>query len=135
MSLFSALFRSKQPEAPFDPDPGEADHMPIRPYRVLHAGLPFYSDPQCKGEVREARLLVLRCEDPHQKHQVIECMPTRKDYRQGQLVSWEINNRNQWEKSWYVNPDTGKTEICWTLAVEFLGKVVRERAAGSSNLG
>jgi hypothetical protein len=132
MSLFAALFRSKKSEAPFDPNPGEVDYTPVRPYRVLHAGLPFYSDPECKMEVRGARLVVLRCEDPRQKHNVIECMPTRKNYRQGQLVLWEIDNRNQWGKSWYVDPDTGRIEGCWGLAVEFIGRAVREGSAASA---
>jgi hypothetical protein len=132
MSLLAALFRPKQPEEPFNPDPGEMDAMPVRPYRVLHADLPFYSDPECKIEVPGARLIVLQCEDSRQKQRTIECMPTMKRYRKGQLVRWDINHKQQWEKAWYINPDTGQSERAWALAMEFLGPVANERVAASA---
>jgi hypothetical protein len=132
MSLLDTLFRRKQPEDPFNPDPGEVDVMPVRPYRILHADLPFYSDPGCRTEVPGARLMVLQCEDPRQKQRTIECMPTRKKYRKGQLVRWDINHKQQWEKAWYINPDTGQSDLAWALAMEFLGPVVNERVAASA---
>ncbi len=128
MSLLSMLFQRKRPEAPFDPNPEEIDYMPVRPYRVIHADLPFYSDQECKMEVRDARLIVLRCEDQGQKHETIECMPTLKNYRPGQLLLWDINPRRQWEAAWYVDSATGESVKAWVLAVEFLGKVVNARA-------
>lgn len=79
MSLLGLLFRRRHQEV-FDPDPGETREMPARPYKVLHADLPFYSDADCRAEVKGARLLVLRCEDPRHKHTVVECMPSRKRY-------------------------------------------------------
>ncbi len=30
-----------------DRDPGVTDDTPIVPYRVVHAEIPFYSDPEC----------------------------------------------------------------------------------------
>lgn len=124
MSLLRLLFGRKQEEV-FDPDPGETREMPARPYKVLHADLPFYSDADCRTEVKEARLVVLQFEDPRQKHKVVECMPAMKKYSQGQIVQWELNNKQVWEAAWYVNPDTGKKEKAWARAVEFVGKVVR----------
>ena len=103
--------------------------MPVRPYRVIYADLPFYSDPQCKMEVKDARLVVLRCGDQRQTHEAIECMPTLKKYRPGQLLLWDINPRRQWEAAWYVDPATGESARAWVIAVEFLGKVVNGRAA------
>ncbi len=134
MSLLSALFRGKQPEVPFDPNPGIADFMPVRPYRVLRADLPFYSDPHCKSEIQGARLIILRCEDPRQKHETTECMPTLKKYRDGQLVLWEINPKQQWEQAWYVNPGTGQREKAWSLAVEFNGRVVGEKISAAASV-
>jgi hypothetical protein len=128
MSLLAALLRKKQPEPPFSPDPEVTHEMPTRPYRVLHADLPFYSDPQCQVEVKDARLVVLLSEDPRQKHHPIECMPTRKRYQADQILRWDINHKRQWDEAWYVNPDTKQTEKAWTRAVEFLGVLVKLEA-------
>ena len=121
MSLFG---RRKQDEE-FNPDPGQTHEMPARPYRVLHADLPFYSDAECRTDVKGARLLVLQCEDPKQKQKTVECMPAMKTYSRGQIVQWELNPKRIWDAAWYVNPDTGNREKAWSLAVEFVGRVVK----------
>ncbi len=108
----------------FDTDPGITDEMPERPYRVLHADLPFYSDPECKKNVEGANLVVLQSEDPKQTHPVQECIPTRKKYRVGQLVQWDLNKDQIWQNNWFKNPDTGVIEKVWEQAVEFMGKVI-----------
>jgi hypothetical protein len=123
MAWFSGRKRSDVAEV-FDPIPGGIDRMPLRPYRILHTDLPFYSDPECKKRIEGAQLIVLISEDPRQQHQVQECMPTRKRYRAGQLVQWDLNNKQVWQNCWYRNPETSKAEIAWTQAVEFVGKVV-----------
>jgi hypothetical protein len=110
---------------PDSPEPEETTSMPERPYRVLHADLPFYSDSKCEKEVPGARLVVLRCEDPAQTRKTIECMPVVKNYRQDQIVTWDLNNKRMWELSWYRNPDTGQVERAWAQAVEFTGKIVK----------
>jgi hypothetical protein len=122
MPLLRALFGRKK-AAPFDPSPEVLDAMPARPYRVLHADLPFYSDPECGIEVRGARLVVLQCEDPVQQHHPVECMPALKDYRKGQVVRWDTNHKRVWDAAWYVNPETGSKEKAWAHAVEFMGGV------------
>ena len=120
------IFGRKKPRLSeaFDPNPGVRDTMPARPYRVLYADLPFFSDPECRSQVAEARLIVLRSEDPMQKHQVCECMPTRKKYQPGQLVEWDLDNKRIYQNSWYINPETGAAEKAWVQAVEFIGRVV-----------
>ena len=60
-------------------------------------------------------------------------MPVLKNYRKGQTVCWELNNKQQWEDAWYVNPETGKGEKAWVLAVEFCGSVVEIAGAKSEN--
>jgi hypothetical protein len=122
----SWLFGRKRstPAEIIDPEPGSVDWMPARPYRVLHADLPFYSDPECRLRINGAHLIVLESEDPNGPGHVQECMPTRKTYRVGQLVQWDLNNKKVWQNSWYKNPETGAAEMAWIQAVEFIGKVV-----------
>jgi hypothetical protein len=131
MFRLTALFRPKKAEIPFDPVPETIDAMPLRPYTVLHSDLPFFADPECRKEVGGACLIVLRCEDQRQEERPVECMPTRKHYRKGQLVRWDINHKRQWETAWYVDPDTGRKERAWAMAVEFIGPVVSERVAAT----
>jgi hypothetical protein len=128
MALFSGRKRTEVTEVA-DPNPGTREDMPARPYRVLYADLEFCSDPECKMRVKDARLIVLRSEDPKQQHQIQECMPTRKKYQPGQLVEWDLNNKQIWQESWYRNPETGKAEKTWTQAVEFIGRVVQNKSA------
>jgi len=109
-----------QAVAGIDPNPEVIHEMPIRPYLVLHADLPFFSDPDCTREVKDARLVVIRSEDPRQEHHPVECMPTRKRYEVGQILRWEINHKKQWGDSWYVNPATGLKEKAWARAVELI---------------
>ncbi len=118
----------KEAETAFDPNPDLVDQMPVRPYRVLHADLPFYSDPECRTGVVGARLIMLRCEDPRQKFHPIEAMPVRRRYQEGQIVRWEINNKAMWEISWFINPENGQKEKAWTLATEFVGPVVNAKS-------
>ncbi len=47
-----------------DRDPGVTDEIPIVPYRVIHAEIPFYSDPECTQEVPEAKITILEMLDP-----------------------------------------------------------------------
>ena len=126
MSWLKALFGPKKAEAVFDPNPGFIEVMPARPYRVLHADLPFYADPECREESKGARLVVLQCEDPAQQQRPIECMPVLKRYQKGQMVQWEINHKRGWEAAWYVDPDHGAKVKAWTHAAEFMGRVCRQ---------
>lgn len=122
MPLFG---KKKQEPAVFDPRPHETAEMPARPYRVLHANLPFYADPKCQIPVQGAYLVVLLCEDPAQTFHPVECMPSRRQYQQGQIVKWEINKDRMWAESWYVNPETGRPDRVWAQSVEFDGIVVK----------
>ena len=125
MLIFASLFQSKKSASFFDPTPEIVSEMPVRPYLVLHADLPFYSDPECTVEVKNARLIVIRSEDPKQQHHPVECLPTRKRYEKGQILRWDINHKTQWEDAWYKNPDTGVSEKAWVRSVEFIGRVVK----------
>ena len=124
MALFRGRRKSNTEEI-FNPTPEVIHAMPARPYRVMYADLAFYSDPECKRRVDDARLVVLRSEDSKQQHQVQDCLPTRKKYEVGQIVDWDLNNKRIWQNNWYINPETGKAEAAWVQAVEFTGRVFR----------
>ena len=108
-----------------DLSPDETDEMPIVPYRVLHADIPFYSDPECKNEVPEARILILEMLDPDDELKELDVVPVMKKYEPGQLLRWNLNNKTMWEESWYRHPETGEIERAWSHHVEFIGQIVR----------
>jgi hypothetical protein len=124
MSLWRLLFRKKEPTPIFDPTPELTETAVTRPYVVLHANIPFYEDSECRKEVTGARLVILRCDDSRQRHVTVETMPSRKNYTQGQRVTWDLNNKKIWNDCWFRNPESGKVEKAWAQAVEFAGKVI-----------
>ncbi|MBI4445865.1 MAG: hypothetical protein HY645_08130 [Acidobacteria bacterium] len=96
---------------------------PISPFRILHAGLTFYSDSKCEKEVPEARLLLLICEDPAETLREVEAVPARMAYEKGQIVNWLFDHHKTWGESWYRDPETGKILKAWTQSAEFVGEV------------
>ena len=108
--------------------PEETDNMPIVPYRVTHVGIPFYSDPECKNVVSDGTIVILEPLDPDDPYPEVDIMPTLKQYSPGQLVDWELNNKRQWEESWFRHPGTNKLEQAWTLHMEFTGRLISNQA-------
>jgi hypothetical protein len=117
---------NKKIEDPAIPD--EVDEMPAIPHRVLYVDLPFYSDPECTQETKDGRLMILEPIDPDDPVKELDVVPTRKKYAVGQLLEWDLYKDKMWEESWYRHPETGKIERAWKLHVEFIGRVVSERA-------
>ena len=111
-----------------DRHPGESDEMPVVPYRVLYTDIPFYSDPECKNEVQEAKITILDALDPDDQFRELDIVPTVNQYEAGQLVRWTLNNKKLWEESWYKNPETGRIERAWSIHVEFKGQIISQKA-------
>ncbi len=112
-----------------DRDPGVTDATPIVPYRVLHAEIPFYSDPECTQEVPEARIAILEMLDPDDTLGELDVVPSRKKYEPGQLVRWSLNNKTGWEESWYRPPEKSEIERAWVYHVEFIGQLLKNQDA------
>ncbi len=108
--------------------PEETEDMPIVPYRVVHAGIPFYSDPDCKNEVSDGTIVIVESLDPDDPYPEMDIMPTHVQYSPGQLVDWNLNNKRQWEDNWFRHPETKNIERAWTLHVEFTGRLISSRA-------
>ncbi len=115
-------------EAPAQRDPEQSDEMPVVPYRVLYADIPFYSDVEYKEEVATAKISILEALDPDDEFKELDVVPSLNRYEPGQLVQWTLNNQKLWEESWYKNPETGQIERAWTIHVEFIGQVLSQQA-------
>ena len=115
-------------KVPTQRDPQYSDEMPVVPYRVLYADIPFYSDSECTQEVVAARIAILDALDPDDELKELDVVPSLNRYEPGQLVRWTLDNKNLWEESWYKNPETGQIERAWTIHVEFIGQVLSQQA-------
>ena len=111
-------------------DPGITSEMPVVPNKVLVANISFYSDEACKELVEGAKIVILRPLEP-EGFDVLDVVPSTKHYSVGQYVTWQLNNKKQWENCYYRSPFTGKTEIAWSMHVEFVGKVINEQTVST----
>ena len=93
---------------PTQRDPQYSDEMPVVPYRVLYANIPFYSDPECTQKVEAAKIAILEALDPDDEFKELDVVPSLNRYEPGQLVRWTLDNKNLWEASWYKNPESGQ---------------------------
>lgn len=107
--------------------PETTSEVPVLPHRILHAGLPFYSDPGCSKQVSGASLYILLPLDDD-GFPMLDVVPSRKTYAVGQYVTWQLNKDLAWEECFYRNPETGQTGQAWTRHVEFVGAVIEEGA-------
>lgn len=108
-------------------EPGSTDVVPVVPHKVLYSDVPFYQDRECTREVEGARLTVLQPLDPD-GFQLIDVVPSTKNYKPGQYLSWQLNKDRLWEECYFRNPLNGQVEQAWTMHVEFIGRVVSDEA-------
>ncbi len=108
-------------------EPGVTDTMPVVPHKVIYSGIPFYTDREGKNEVADGKIVVLLPLDPD-GFQMLDAVPSRKNYQPGQYLNWQLNKDKLWEECYYRNPETGQIEQAWTMHVEFVGKVLSEKA-------
>ncbi|MGI8784376.1 MAG: hypothetical protein ACR2L2_12085 [Acidobacteriota bacterium] len=130
MSLLDKLFN--KPPVVEDWEPKTINEMPVSPYRVLHVGIPFFRDEQCRQQVDGAHLLILQLAREQARVPITGDeplpVPTRRNYQTGQLVNWWLNHKQEYEGPvWYHSPVTGKIEKAWNVNhVEFDGRVVTQ---------
>lgn len=124
------FFKKKQIQDSFEPE--QTDTVPVVPFKVMEADVPIYSDPGCKQQVEEGRILILLGLDPDEKIVEEEIVPTRMRYQKGQYVTWSFNSKKIWEDCWYRDPRTGDICKAWPLHVEFVGAVISSEAAAQN---
>ena len=90
---------------------------------VHHPGVPVYADSGCKSERQGVKGIILKCISPGGSSVRYQILPTTKrDYKNGQELTWEWNQLNKWGESWYKDPDTGEVKRGWLASAEFVGQ-------------
>jgi hypothetical protein len=104
--------------------PQITDKIPLVPFKVIEAGIPFYSDPECENEVRDAQIVIIQALDPEDDIQELDIVPSTQMYQPGQYVSFGLEHKKVWSECWYRDPQSGEITQAWKVHVNFIGDVI-----------
>lgn len=94
-----------------------------RPSYVVVAAVSLFSDPTCNNLRRDVHGVILESFGLKGENYGRNPHPSRKDYVQGQSVSWEWDLRGPgWGETWYRDPQTNEIKYAWTDSLEFIGR-------------
>lgn len=108
--------------------PSVTESVPLVPFKVVEAGIPFYTDQDCKNEVADARLLILQALDPDDDIQELDILPSTQSYQAGQFVTLGLEHKKIWDECWYRDPKSGEVTQAWKVHVNFIGEVISSTA-------
>ncbi len=115
-----------------DPRIPEITHkVPLVPFKVLRADVPFYRDRECTDQVIDAKLAVIQALDPEDEIQELDLVPTTKTYREGDYVTLSFDNKKLWEDCYYRDPESGEVTKAWRIHVNFIGEVIAPEAVAA----
>ena len=103
---------------------GTTNKVPLVPFKVLEAGIPFYTDKACTEMVDDACIYVLQGLDPDDPIQELDIVPSTNRYEKGSYVNIGYDNKKLWDDCWFRDPDTGETQKAWGLHTNFTGEVI-----------
>jgi hypothetical protein len=90
---------------------------------VHHEGVPIYSDPACKHEIKGAKGIILKTSSSSGARTFFRIFPsTRTHFKKGKRVAWEWSFEKTWGDSWYKDPDTNDIKLAWNSSAEFIGR-------------
>ena len=102
--------------------------VPLVPFKILAAEIPFYRDQECNDEVSDARIVIIQALDPDDEIQELDIVPTTKTYERGTYVTLAFDNKKLWENCWFKDPETHEVQRAWRIHVNFIGEVISTAA-------
>ena len=102
--------------------------VPLVPFKVLEAGIPFYTDKACTEPVEDACLYILQGLDPDDPLVELDVVPSTNEYQEGSYVSVGYENTKLWEECWFRDPDTGEIQKAWNMHTNFIGERILPEA-------
>ena len=102
--------------------------VPLVPFKVLEAGIPFYTDEACTKMVNDACLYILQGLDPDDPIQELDIVPSTNKYEAGSYVCIGFKNTKLWEECWFRDPDTREIQKAWVLHTNFIGESILPEA-------
>lgn len=90
---------------------------------VQNEGVPVFSDPDCKHEIKGVKGIILRTESPSGAKISYRIFPsTRVHFQKNKRVSWEWSFDRTWNDAWYKDPETDEIKLAWNSSSEFIGR-------------
>lgn len=114
----------KETEANETREPTVTNKVPLVPFKVLAADIPFFRDQECTDEVPDARIAIIQALDPDDQIQELDIVPTTKRYQPGTYVTLAFDNKQLWENCWFRDPETNEIQRAWRIHVNFIGEVI-----------
>jgi hypothetical protein len=98
--------------------------VPLVPFKVLEAGIPFYTDADCTQMVDDACIYILQGLDPDDPIEELDIVPSTNKYEKGSYVTIGFDNTKLWEDCWFRDPDTGEIQKAWRLHTNYIGESI-----------
>lgn len=108
--------------------PGTTGKVPVVPFKVVEAGIPFYTDAACTEMVDDACLYILEGLDPEDPILEMDIVPSTNRYEKGSFVNIGYDNKKLWEDCWFRDPDSGEIQKAWDLHTNFIGESIEPEA-------
>ena len=126
MGLFSKKNRDTAVVA--STKPNTTSKVPLVPFKILEANIPFFADEACTQLVPKAVLLILQPLDPEDSIQELMIVPTTLRYEANQYVNLIFENTVLWEDCWFKDTSSGEIQKAFNIHVAFNGEVIEDSA-------
>jgi hypothetical protein len=94
-----------------------------RPSFIVVAIVIVFSDAACSVPRQDVSGVILEHLGPNGEQSGQHIHPSRKNYSQGQSVSWEWDlTGGGWGNTWYRDPKSGEIKSAWGESLEFIGQ-------------
>ena len=96
--------------------------------RVYYPDVDLFADSNCKERLEGVNGLILETNPPDRQKVFKRIFPTKRIgyYIKGKQVTWEWDFSETWQKTWFIDPDTGEKKVGWDQAAQFIGRHIDE---------
>jgi hypothetical protein len=101
-------------------------NVPRAKYIVYKKDIEVFSDPKCETKRTDVKGVIFETISSESIHTSYNLRATTKNfYQEGDMVAWEWSFDNQWDRTFYKDPDTGKIVKAFDSSAEFVGRPIK----------
>lgn len=103
------------------------DSIPHEKNYVYKHDIVIYKDTNCTIPYEKGKAIILDTHSPNDASQSKRIFPTTKTgFKVGTQLTWEWSFNNQWDETYYIDPDTKEKKCAWSSSAEFVGRDIQE---------